>query len=298
MTGRLTSAAAVFVSALAFTGGAGATQTASGAPAQAQSHGVQLAGLFGESDEEKAARIAAQQREDNQDAQIAELKQRVHDLEQSLQQLTGENEQLGHRLQKLHTAIEDQQKDYDYKLCALSAQLLGAGTAPDQSGGALPCNLTGAGTAATAGGPAVLASGGTLGTLPQGAAASAAHPQFDAAMNLLAKAQYDEARAAFRTFADGNPKDPLAPQAVYWVGDVAFVQKDYGAAAQAFAEEIKKYPKDLRGADSMLKLGQSLLALGQKKEGCLTLGAIKTKYPQASASIRTQAASARAMSCK
>ena len=117
-------------------------------------------------------------------------------------------------------------------------------------------------------------------------------------MNMLARMRYDEARAAFRTFADANPKDTLAPQAVYWVGNIAFVQKDYSAAAQAFAEQIKKYPTSSQGADSMLKLGQSLIALGQKKEGCLTLGAIKTKFKQAPASILSQAASARAASCK
>jgi tol-pal system protein YbgF len=290
--GRLTSAAAALVLVSAVAGAAGATQTASDLPAHAQPRGVQLAGLFGESDEEKAARL----REDNQDAQIADLTQRIHDLEQSLQRLTGQNEQLGHHVQELRATLDSQQKDYDYKLCSLSAQLLSAGTTPDQSGDALPCNLT-ASAGATPAGQTMLGSGGILGTLPQGAAPDT-RPQFDAAMNLLAKAQYDEARAAFRTFADNYPKDTLAPQAVYWVGDIAYVQKDYGGAAQAFAEEIKKYPTSSRGPDSMLKLGQSLLALGQKKEGCLTLGAIKSKYPKASASVLSQATSAREMSCK
>ena len=292
MTGRLTGLAAAFVLVSTFAGAADAAQTASDAPVRAQLRGVQLAGLFGESDEEKAAR---QQHEDNQDAQIADLKQRLHDLEQSLQQLTGQNEQLSHRVQELRAKLDSQQKDYDYKLCSLSAQLLNAGTAPDQSGGSLPCN-PGADAAAPVG-QRMLGSGGTLGTLPQGATPDT-RPQFDAAMNLLARAQYDEARAAFRAFADDNPKDALAPQAVYWVGDIAYVQKDYGSAAQAFAEAIKKYPASSRGPDSMLKLGQSLLALGQKKEGCLTFGAIKSKYPKASASILSQAVSAREMSCK
>ena len=73
-----------------------------------------------------------------------------------------------------------------------------------------------------------------LGTLPQSAVAGVpqegpqisqpnayasadTRTQFDAAMNLLAKAQYDEARASFRTFADSYPRDDLAPQAIYLV---------------------------------------------------------------------------------
>ena len=67
--------------------------------------------------------------------------------------------------------------------------------------------------------------------------------QFDTAMNLLAKAQYAEASAAFRAYADANPDDQdLSAQAIYWIGDIAYVQHDYPGATRAFAEQIKKYP--------------------------------------------------------
>jgi tol-pal system protein YbgF len=258
--------------------------------------GVQVASLFGESDEEKAARL---QHESDQDSQISDLTQRLHDLERALQQSTGQNEQLIHRIQELSRRIDQQQKDFDYKLCTLAAQQLGAGTTPNESGSALPCDtsapMSSSGVSQSSGPP----QGGTLGTLPQASAPQAlARPQFDEAMNLLARARYDEARAGFRAFADANPKDTLAPQAVYWVGNIAFVQKDYSAAAQAFAEVVKDYPTSSQGAESTLKLGQSLIALGQKKEGCLFLGTIKTKYKKAPASILSQAAGVQAASCK
>ncbi|MDE1937788.1 MAG: tol-pal system protein YbgF [Alphaproteobacteria bacterium] len=296
MTARLTGAALVLISAFAVS--AGATQMAPAAPRHERLQGVQLAGLFGESDEEKAAR---QQHEDNQDALIAELRQDVRDLEQSLRQLTGQNEELDHRLQELSSRLDRQQKDYDYKLCTLSAQLLGASTTQDPTNGGISCNSAVA-TNGVVANPLQAGSNGVLGTLsagtPTAPAAPDTRPQFDSAMNLLAKAQYDEARAAFRNFADTNPKDDLAPQALYWVGDIAYVQKDYMGAAQAFAENIKKYPTSSRGPDSMLKLGQSLIAMGQNKEGCLTLGDLRRKYPKAPAAVVSQAAGARAASCK
>lgn len=130
-----------------------------------------------------------------------------------------------------------------------------------------------------------------------GPASSSSRAQFDAALNMLAKARYDDARAAFRTFADSNPSDELTPQAVYWIGDIAYVQKDYPDAAHAFAEQIKKYPTSSRGPDSMLKLGQSLIAMGQTKEGCMTLGALSSRYPTASKSVTAQAAAERKSSC-
>jgi tol-pal system protein YbgF len=284
---------------------------------------VQLADLFGESDEEKAARL---QHEQNQDSGIATLNQRMGDLETTLRQLTGQLEQLDHRVNEQNDRMARMQKDFDYKLCSLAAQQLGAAAQPgDQS--ALPCNPGGQASVSTtlppasdSGGPA--ANGpihlspppGVLGTLPQSAlgnlpqpqggaspnqvASIATRPQFDAAMNLLAKAQYDEARAAFRNFADTYPRDELTPQAVYWVGDIAYVQKDYANAARAFAEELKKFPASPRAPESMLKLGQSLIAMNQKKEGCTALGAIESKYPTASKTVSEQALAIRKTVCR
>lgn len=265
---------------------------------------VQVAALFGESDEEKAAR---QQHEDNQDLATQALSQRVHDLEETLRQVTGQNETLAHKVQELNDKLDRQQKDFEYRLCAMAAQQLGNG--PQGAAPALPCATTGgvAPTVAPAQGSAAPALGkppGTLGTLGgndnQAAAppAPTARSQLDAGMNLLAKGQYDDARAAFRTVADNNPKDPSASVAVYWIGRIAYVQKDYAGAARAFAEVIKKYPMSASAPESLLKLGQSLLASGQKKEGCTALVALKKKYPSASKTLIGQAASARKAACK
>jgi tol-pal system protein YbgF len=299
--------------------------------------------LFGESDEEKAARQA---HEDGQDAQIKQMGDRIQQLEDkarnltdSLSTLTGANEELAHQIQDLRQKIDAQQKDFAYRLCMLSAQQLGAG----DSG--LNCGGTGIApppAGATAQGPAIMAPGtplppiggdqaapgpspddaseaprqlgkppGTLGTLP-GNAASPVGPsappsrgaqgqqgQYDRAMNLLAKAQYAEASAAFRSYADANPDDhDLSAQAIYWIGDIAYVQHDYPGATRAFAEQIKKYPDSSRSPDSMLKLGQSLLAEGQTSGGCTTLAMLKTKYPKAPPATLAAAAGARKAACK
>jgi tol-pal system protein YbgF len=272
-------------------------------------HPVQVRGLFGESDEEKAARLRAEQHERDQDAGIAEVRQRISDLEQALRLSTGQNEQLSNQIRQLTARLERQQRDFDYKLCTLVAQQMGTGAAADTSGANLPCDPNAAVSALANPG-----SGGTLGTLPVGprpaapgaapaapggqaaAPAVASRTQYDGAMNLLARARYDEARAAFRAFADANPRDGLAPQAVFWIGNIAYTQRDYTAAAQAFAEQIKKWPNNPQGAEAMLKLGLSLIALGEKREGCVTLGAIRGKFRNAPANILTQAATARAQS--
>ena len=150
---------------------------------------------------------------------------------------------------------------------------------------------------------------GTLGTLPSGpgdgaplngslAGPPANSAQYDQAMNLMGRAQYDEAAALFRGYADGNPGDTdLSPQAIYWVANISFIHQDYAPAARTFAEVIKKYPKSTRAPDAMLKLAQSFMGMGQKSEGCTTLGLIKSKYPNASPQTLAQAANLRKTAC-
>lgn len=277
------------------------------------------AGLFGESDEEKAAR----QHEKDQDASIADLNQRLHDLEQALSRATGDNESLAHQVQVLSDKLERQKKDFEYRLCTLSAQQLGAAgqAGDDQNQTALPCP-GGGGVSMTYNAPPpptqqqsvpqqsqgqvhLAPPPGVLGTLPAGtkmasvapATNPAAKSQFDSALDMLAKARYDDARSAFRGFADAHPDDPLAPQAIYWIGDIAYVQKDYISAAHAFGEQIQKYPTSTRSAGSMLKLGQSLIAMGQTKKGCMTLGALPSQYPAAAKNITAEAAAEQKSSC-
>jgi tol-pal system protein YbgF len=302
------------------------------APSQAQ--------IFGPSDEEKAATKA---HEDGQDAGIAQnaqglrqaqdaqtqlqaqlrdLQDRVHSLTDSLARATGANEELSHQLSLLSEKIDQQQQDFDSRLCTLSAQQLGADA---QS---LNCAAAGAPRATRAPMPQSFTPGarlpalddqspasadptplrgrapGVLGTLPASApparTASADtgsgddNHQFDTAMNLLARAQYEEASGAFRSYADTHPDDGnLSPQALYWVAHLAAMQRDYDTAARTFAEQIKKYPKSSRSPDSMLEVGQVLIAQGHNSEGCTFLGGIKKQYPNASASTLAAATNAR-----
>jgi tol-pal system protein YbgF len=290
-------------------------------PAQAQ--------LFGPSDEEKAREAAQDQGladlhelqgvSQQQDARIRTLEDKVRALTQSLSQATGTNEELGHQLQLSNDKIDRMEKDFAYRLCTLSAQQLGANDAMNcaaagtasagpvsapqaaRPGDALPPLGANNGGAADTG-PAVRGRApGTLGTLPASSGAQGSPPgsaAYDQAMNLMSRAQYSEAAAAFRAYADANPGDSdLSPQAIYWIANISFIHQDYASAARSFAEVIKKYPKSQRAPDAMLKLAQSFMSLGQKSEGCTTLGLIKSKYPDASPQTLASAATLRKTAC-
>lgn len=220
---------------------------------------------------------------------------RLNDLEQSLRDLRGQVETLAFQMKQMNEQLELSRKETSYRLGALEG---GAPASPLPAPG-LPApkavataKPVGINTSSNGGAQPP----GTLGTISTNAIADEAgvpispRQQYDAAMELLTRAQYAEAQSAFRGFVASNPKDDLAGPAQYWVGDIAFTQKDYSNAAKAFADVLKRYSKTAKAPDAMLKLGLSLMELGQKKESCTTLGAIKTKYPNANKAILDRAA--------
>ena len=57
-------------------------------------------------------------------------------------------------------------------------------------------------------------------------------------------------------------------------------------AAEAFLAVSTKYETTARAPDALLRLGQSLAALGEKEAACASLGEVLRKYPKASASVK------------
>jgi tol-pal system protein YbgF len=144
---------------------------------------------------------------------------------------------------------------------------------------------------------------GNLGTLaggrpppeepPQQQAAAAgglpagnAQDQYNYAYGLLIQANYPAAEQAMRAFVQKYPKDPLAGNAQYWLGETFYVRKDYGNAATAFAQGYEKYPKGPKAADDLLKLGMSLTALNQKADACKSYARLQHDFPSPPQAIK------------
>lgn len=220
---------------------------------------------------------------------------RLNDLEESLRDLRGQVETLAFQVRQLNEQLEFARKETNFRLGALE------GGAPVSPAAAPEPSAQAAAPAA----PRILAApadavapprtGGALGTIEASdvdAAAPALSPrqQYDAAMELLSRAQYVEAQGAFKAFVAANPKDALAGPAQFWVGEISFSQKDYKASAVAYADVVKRFAKTPKAPDAMLKLGLSLMELNQRKEACTTLNAVKTKFPTAPKPVLERAA--------
>ena len=52
---------------------------------------------------------------------------------------------------------------------------------------------------------------------------------------------------------------------------------------------IKKYPKSKKAPENLLKLGITMVQLGEKDQGCKMMKGIKKQYPKASKSVLQKA---------
>jgi len=115
------------------------------------------------------------------------------------------------------------------------------------------------------------------------------HSLYEKGYGALSQNDYAGAEAAFSQLIDTYPKDPLAGNAQYWIGESYYHRGQYKNAADAFLKGYKKYKSGDKAPETLLKLGMSLAALGQKEAACSTFGELKTKFPKAPETVRDEA---------
>jgi tol-pal system protein YbgF len=249
---------------------------------------------------------------------------RLERLESQIRQLTGAIEQLQYRNQQLEGQVRRMQEDNEYRFQELGAKGGARATAQPRpqspSAGQPPATTTpgrrgdvfdptqnpnapgaphplGSMTAAApppsgapdgsegiAGpggrGPAA---GGTLATLPP---SQTPRDEYDLAYGYVLHKDYALAEDGFRSFLKRYPDDRLAGEATYWLGESLFQRQRYRDAAEAFLNVSTKHESSAKAPDALLRLGQSLAALGEKEAACASLAEVPRKFPRASASVK------------
>ena len=113
--------------------------------------------------------------------------------------------------------------------------------------------------------------------------------QYDFAIDLMKRGQYDQARQAFQEFLQLHPKHELAGNSQYWLGETYYAQGDFKRAGDAFLTGYTTYASSNKAPDSLLKLGMSLVALGNKDAACTVWGELGSRFPQATPAIVARA---------
>ena len=113
--------------------------------------------------------------------------------------------------------------------------------------------------------------------------------QYEFATSFLKVGDYNMAERAFREFVDVNPEHNLAGNAQYWYAETFRIRQLFTDAASAYLEGYQKYPKSQKAPINLLKLGVSLVQIGEKDQGCLMISGVQKEYPKANQSVLQKA---------
>ena len=109
--------------------------------------------------------------------------------------------------------------------------------------------------------------------------------QYKFATSFLKVGDYSTAERAFREFVNTNPEHNLAGNAQYWYAETFRIRQLYTDAASAYLEGYQKYPKGEKAPINLLKLGVSMVQIGEKDQGCKMINGVEKQYPNANQSV-------------
>ena len=109
--------------------------------------------------------------------------------------------------------------------------------------------------------------------------------QYEFATSFLKVGDYSTAERAFREFVLSNPDHELAGSAQYWYAETFRIRQLYTDAASAYLEGYQKYPKGKKAPINLLKLGVSMVQIGEKDQGCKMINGVELQYPNANQSV-------------
>ena len=113
--------------------------------------------------------------------------------------------------------------------------------------------------------------------------------QYNFAVSFIKVGDYETAEFALKEFIDKNKDNELAGSAQYWYGETFRIRQLYQDAAAAYLDGYQNYPKSKKAPINLLKLGTTLVQLGEKDQGCLMIQGVKKQYPKASKSVLQKA---------
>ena len=95
----------------------------------------------------------------------------------------------------------------------------------------------------------------------------------------LQTGKYDLARSEFRDYLKYYGTTDLAANAQFYIGEMAYKQKNYQDAVAEYDKVISNYPKSFRIAPTLLHRGMALVELGQKTSGIRDLRDVVRRFP-------------------
>jgi tol-pal system protein YbgF len=93
------------------------------------------------------------------------------------------------------------------------------------------------------------------------------------------RGKYDLARSEFQDYLKYYGDTDLASNAQFYLGEIAYSQRQYDLAVGEYDKVLTSYPKSFKLAPARLKKGMALIELNQKNAGVKELREVVKRYP-------------------
>ncbi|GAC1660924.1 MAG: hypothetical protein NVS9B4_12520 [Candidatus Acidiferrum sp.] len=129
------------------------------------------------------------------------------------------------------------------------------------------------------------ASSAPLGSLPPAAnsrsagSAPSADTLYSNGLRDITSGKYDLARSEFQDYLKYYGDTDLASNAQFYLGEIAYQQRNYAQAVSEYDRVITNYPKSFKLASARLKKGMALIEVGQKASGIRDLREVVRRFP-------------------
>jgi len=102
---------------------------------------------------------------------------------------------------------------------------------------------------------------------------------YSKARDKLLEEKFNEAGALFKAFVIQHPDNRLANNALYWLGECHYSQKEFSKAIGIFNELVNRYPKGEKVPDALLKTAYAYLKLHNTERAHDYLKLVVKRYP-------------------
>src|SRR5580700_7056756 len=187
---------------------------------------------------------------------------RLDTMSTQVQGLSDNLEEIKSRLGKLNQQLVDLQNTVQ----SLDAKI--SGTAPPQTSPTSNNTFT----------PSPSGGGAAASAVPAGPAPSA-DTLYSNGLRDITSGKYDLARQEFQDYLKYYGDTDLASNAQFYLGEIAYHQKNYDQAVTEYDRVLTNYPKSFKLAPARFKKGMALIELGQKNTGIRELREVVKRYP-------------------
>jgi len=193
---------------------------------------------------------------------------RLDTMSTQVQGLSDNLEEIKSRLGKLNQQLVDLQNTVQSLDAKISGGSTPAGAVPTASPGAAAVQP--AAVAAPSAGGAMASAGGPP---------PSADTLYSNGLRDITSGKYDLARSEFEDYLKYYGDTDLASNAQFYLGEIAYTQKQYSQSVSEYDKVLTNYPKSFKLAPARLKKGMALLELGQKTQGIKELREVVKRYP-------------------